>query len=353
MTKRRLTKQQKWRIEKVQQERTKRSVRSQLQTRQSLLSGDLGNDEPGLVIAHYGQQLDVQPLHRENAAQSAIHRCYVRANIGALVTGDKVVWRAGADNTGVIVARESRYSVLKRPDKFGQLKPVAANIDQILIIIAPEPQPFANLINRYLVAAEAVNIKPSLILNKKDLINDANKQETEFLRDMYQQLGYCWIEVSSELKCGLLPLAELLAKRTSILVGQSGVGKSSLVNVLLPGENLKVGALSTLGRKGIHTTTAAKLYNIPTGGALIDSPGIREFGLWHIDEQSLAEGFIEFRPFLGQCRFRDCQHRSEPDCALISAVKQGKIRKERMASFIHIRDSLNDQQIFDGPKASN
>lgn len=350
MAKRRLTKQQQWRIQKVQDERSKRTSRNSNLTQQAMISGELGGDEQGLIISHFGQQMDVQPLQRDAAENRKLYRCYARANIGALVTGDEVVWRAGTDQTGVIVARKDRHSLLTRPDKFGQLKPVAANIDQILIVIAPEPAPFANLIDRYLVAAETVAIKPSIILNKSDLLTSANQAHIQNLRNIYLKLNYPWVEISSTSMLGLQPLQALLEQRTSIFAGQSGVGKSSIVGTLLPEalpeDKPQVGSLSESARKGTHTTSAARLYSLASGGRIIDSPGIREFGLWHIDEATLTEGFIEFRPYLGQCRFRDCQHKQEPGCALLVAVTEGRIAKQRFESFLHIRTSLSDQQVF-------
>jgi len=346
MAKRRLTKQQQWRIQKVQDERSKRTSRNSDLSQQAITSGELGGDEPGLVISHFGQQMDVQPLQRNATENCKIHRCYARANIGALVTGDQIVWRAGTDQSGVIVARKDRHSLLTRPDKFGQLKPVAANIDQILIVIAPEPAPFGNLIDRYLVAAETVAIKPCIILNKSDLLNSANQAHIQSLRNIYLKLNYPWLEISSTSMLGLQPLQALLEQRTSIFAGQSGVGKSSIVGSLLPGVKTQVGSLSASARKGTHTTSAARLYSLANGGAIIDSPGIREFGLWHIDEATLTEGFIEFRPYLGQCRFRDCQHKKEPGCAILAAVNEGDIAKQRFESFLHIRASLSDQQVF-------
>ena len=338
MTKRRLSKQQKWRIKKIQDERSQRAARKESKQQELLESGDLGPPQLGRVIAHFGQQLEVEPIPTPKTETR--FRCYVRANINGLVTGDRVVWREGKQNTGVIEAQEPRQSVLKRPDRFNQLKPVAANIDHIFIVIAPEPTPFANLINRYLVACEAMQIKPRIILNKQDLLNDNNKESISRLRDLYQSLEYDWIEVSSKSNHGLDPLNDLLRERTSVFVGQSGVGKSSLIGALLPEEDIKIGDLSEVTRKGMHTTTTARLFHMPIGGDLIDSPGIREFGLWHMDEKTLAEGFIEFRPFLGHCRFRDCQHRHEPGCALQTALEEGKITKERLDSFYHIRASL-------------
>ncbi|OZG71530.1 ribosome biogenesis GTPase RsgA [Hahella sp. CCB-MM4] len=344
MGKRRLTKQQKWRIKKIQDERSRRAERKESDALEQLDTGDLSPEQKGLVIAHYGQQLDVEALDGE--LQGQLHRCYVRANIDSLVTGDIVTWRAGSDNSGVIVARGDRNTALKRPDKFGQLKPIAANIDQILIVIAPEPEAHANLIDRYLVAAEAVEIPPKIIMNKQDLINDENKARIEPLKQLYTGLGYDWIEVSSKSQEGLAPLLSLLSNRTSIFVGQSGVGKSSLIQVLLPEENIRVGDLSEGVRKGTHTTTTAKLFHLPSGGDLIDSPGIREFGLWHMDEPTLAQGFVEFRPFLGTCKFRDCKHQGEPGCALQAALESGDIKVSRMESYQRIRDSLDDQTII-------
>ncbi|WP_020407571.1 small ribosomal subunit biogenesis GTPase RsgA [Hahella ganghwensis] len=344
MGKRRLTKQQKWRIKKIQDERARRAERKESEAVEQLDAGDLSAEQKGLVIAHYGQQLDVEALDGDLKGQ--LHRCYVRANIDSLVTGDIVTWRAGSDNSGIIVARGDRHTALKRPDKFGQLKPIAANIDQILIVIAPEPEAHANLIDRYLVAAEAVEIPPKIIMNKKDLINDENQARITHLQSLYTKLGYDWIEVSSKSREGLAPLVKLLSNRTSIFVGQSGVGKSSLIQMLLPEENIRVGELSEGVRKGTHTTTTAKLFHMPTGGDLVDSPGIREFGLWHMDELTLAQGFVEFRPFLGACKFRDCKHQGEPGCALQSALEQGEIESSRMESFQRIRDSLDDQTII-------
>ncbi|EWH00758.1 hypothetical protein Q427_17720 [Halomonas sp. BC04] len=143
---------------------------------------------------------------------------------------------------------------------------------------------------------------------------------------------------------GLEALHACLAERTSVFVGQSGVGKSSLIDRLLPDEELRIGALSKDSRKGTHTTTTARLYDLPTAekAELIDSPGIREFGLVHLDEQQVAEGFIEFRDLLGHCRFRDCRHRQEPGCALLEAVERGDVHPERFASYRRIVESLNE-----------
>ncbi|PMR69283.1 small ribosomal subunit biogenesis GTPase RsgA [Halomonas heilongjiangensis] len=338
MSKRKLSRQQRWRIEKIQAERARRAEQLDARDADRLAAGEYGPEQPGRVIAHFGRTLDVGPEGEGDAV-----RCHLRANLEGLVTGDRVIWRAARDGSGVVVARAERDNVLERPDARGQLKPVAANIDQILIVFAVEPAPHANLIDRYLVAAEATGIAPVLVLNKIDLLPEAGGELRELL-GRYEALGYPVVATTTARADGLTALLARLDGRTSVFVGQSGVGKSSLIDRLLPDEELRIGALSKDSRKGTHTTTTARLYRLPAsdGGELIDSPGIREFGLVHLDEQQVTEGFIEFRDHLGRCRFRDCRHRHEPGCALLAAVERGEIHPERFASYRRIVDTLDE-----------
>src|SRR5690606_16274775 len=342
MSKRKLNRRQIWRIEKIQQERTARSEKHERDVGRQLQAGNLSSEQTGLVIAHYGQQLDVEALEGED--QGHIHRCFARANIESLVTGDRVVWRAGPDRTGVIEARQPRRSALLRPDNFGQLKPIAANIDHILMVFAVEPEPHQNLIDRYLIAAETIGITPILLLNKTDLLNSENRSKTDSLRRLYEGLGYRIIHASTADQHGLDELEATLRDSTSVLVGQSGVGKSSLIKMLLPDENIRIQELSEQTRKGTHTTTTARLFHLPSGGDLIDSPGVREFGLWHIDKTELEEGFVDFRPFRGYCKFRDCRHLEEPGCAIKNAAEAGKIDPRRLESYFLIRQTLEAQE---------
>lgn len=334
MSKRKLSRQQAWRVEKIQEERAKRATRRDAAADEALTSGDLGPEQEGLVIAHYGTQVAVE------AESGVTRRCHIRANIEGLVTGDRVVWCAG-EHTGVVVAQLERTSALSRPDPYGKLKPVAANIDQILVVIAPYPEPHANLIDRYLVAYEVVGIEPVIVLNKTDLLEDdaelaARMQE---LLAIYPTLGYRVLRTSSK-RGGLNDLHASLRERTSVFVGQSGVGKSSLVNALLPEADLRVGELSENTQKGTHTTTTAQLFHLECGGSLIDSPGIREFGLWHMTREEVERGFREFREFLGTCKFRDCRHEGEPGCAILAALEAGSITESRLESYRHIVASL-------------
>ncbi len=338
MAKRQLNRRQTWRIGKIQEERAARAAKRESRLTDELEGGELSSEQQGLVIAHFGVQVEVEALQGELAGQ--IFRCHLRANLPALVTGDTVIWRAGQQNSGVIVAQLARHSELCRPDSRGQLKPVAANVDQLIIVFAPLPEPHANLLDRYLIAATHAHIQPLLLLNKADLINAQNQERLDRLLAVYRQLDYPLLQVSAKDGDGLAALRQRLNGRISVFVGQSGVGKSSLVNKLLPDVDTRVGALSEQTGKGTHTTTTARLFHIPGGGDLIDSPGIREFGLGHVSRYDIEAGFPEFNELIGRCRFRDCQHEHEPDCALLHALAEGRIHPQRMESYRSILGSL-------------
>lgn len=336
MAKRKLTKRQAWRIEKIQSERVKRAAKREQSLDQEINEGSLGTEIKGLVCARYGQFVEVESIDEPGNPQ----QCHIRANLGSLVTGDNVIWRRG-NPCGVVVAVLPRSSELIRPATHGQIKTIAANVDRIFTVIAPQPRPHVNLIDRYLVAAETLSIEPVILLNKSDAINSENRDYLAFLKNLYSRIGYTFLTVSSKSGEGIEELIEYLTGHMSVFSGQSGVGKSSLVNAILPDANTRVGALSKAADKGTHTTTAAQLFHLPNGGKLIDSPGIREFGLWHMDKQQLLEGFTEFRPFIGHCKFRNCTHLDEPGCAITAAFNDGSITRERMDSYRHILASLD------------
>ncbi|MFY9178353.1 MAG: small ribosomal subunit biogenesis GTPase RsgA [Venatoribacter sp.] len=336
MSKRKLTRRQAWRIEKVQEEKAQRAQKKEQNIHEQLNAGELGPEIHGRVMAHFGSQVEIESVDE----QGPRYRCFLRANLGSLITGDLVVFRIGANFTGVVEKVLERRSVLSRPNMYNEVKPVAANIDAIVLVIAPEPLAHTNLIDRYLVAAENNQITPIILLNKTDLLNSENSEYLLAILQDYSALGYQTMQVCSRDESSLGELKAFLNQQTSVFVGQSGVGKSSLISTLLPDEELKIGALSENTRKGKHTTTTARLYHFPAGGDLIDSPGIREFGLWHMDEEEVMYGFKELRALHGHCRFRNCAHLQEPGCALLQAVEQGQVKQQRLDSYHRIVQSL-------------
>lgn len=338
MSKRQLNRRQRWRIEKIQQERLARAAKKQHQA-EADIAHDLEPPQTGLLVAHHGQKVLIE------AEDGNRHVCHFRANLLHMVVGDEVIWQAPkSPGDGVVVALAKRKTVLKRPDYYGRLKPVAANIDQIFITFAPAPIPSTQLIDRYLVAAELAGITPVLLLNKADLIDPELEEYFAETERMYRHLGYDVLRASATSATGLEALHQRLKGKTSAFVGQSGVGKSSLVNALLPEANLNTQGLSSTSGLGQHTTTTALLFHLPKGGRLIDSPGIREFGLWHIDEHELLAGYPELANLAGECRFRNCTHRHEPGCAWQNAVAEGKVHAERLDNFFRIADTLDSHQ---------
>jgi ribosome biogenesis GTPase len=202
-------------------------------------------------------------------------------------------------------------------------------------VIAALPEPSTDLVERYLVAVHSLGIRPVIVLNKCELINGGKIAAGSPLGhlDDYRELGYEVLITSCKEAPGIDAMLPVLGRKTSILVGQSGVGKSSMVNALLPDLELQTGALSRVTGKGIHTTTTTIMYKLPFGGRLIDSPGVWEYGLWEMEQPELLDGFVDFHPFLGHCRFNDCRHAGEPACAIVDAVKLGSIREWRYESY--------------------
>lgn len=325
MAKRKLTKQQASRV-RQQQDKFR-------------LATDESNTSPGLLISHFGKTSLVETEDKQ------IIKCKNRPNLPALVCGDQVVWQATEkQNEGVIVAVNERRSELARPDMHGRKRIIAANIDQILIVMAVKPALNEGLLDRYLAAAELTGITPVIIFNKTDLLSENELAEYQHRLAPYHSIGYQIIYASCKQQHGLDELHEMLTGKTSVFVGQSGVGKSSLVNNLLPGAEADTGEISEATGKGQHTTTTARLYHMPGAqGSLIDSPGIREFGLWEIDKAQLTDGFKEFAEYAEQCKFRNCSHTNEPGCAVQQAVKDKLISEKRLASYQRILESLSEQ----------
>ncbi len=297
----------------------------------------------GLVITRFGQHADI-----EDPETKEIHRCNLRRGIESLVSGDRVIWRPGteilAGISGVVEAVKPRTSILTRPDYYDGIKPVAANVDQMVIVSSVIPELSLNIIDRYLIASETLHIKPLIVLNKVDLLSEKELTDVKQLLSLYERIGYKVKYVSKESGYGVEELETELRNHINIFVGQSGVGKSSLVNALMPELKIIEGAVSENSGLGQHTTTAARLYHFPSGGDLIDSPGVREFGLWHLEKDQVTESFIEFRNFIGGCKFRDCTHKDDPGCILQEAVANGKISKLRFDSYHRIIESMSENK---------
>jgi len=328
MSKRRLTRRQTWRAEQIQDERRSRLQRSSARGEALMTSDGLGPEQPGQVIANHGANVSI----RDEQGQTS--KAFVRSNLDLPVAGDHVVWRRSRDGSGVVVALQPRSSLLSRPDRRGEPHPLAANIDLMVVVGAPQPVLDLNLIDRYLVAAETLSIRPAILVNKDDLIDPEQRRELEAALEDYRRIGYPTLFASAKREYGLDQLTSHLDGRTSVLVGQSGVGKSSIINHLLPVQPALEGELTRgFGR---HTTSTTMLYQLPSGGQLIDSPGVRRFSLWHLPPEAIAAGFAEIRPLLGQCRFRDCRHLQEPGCALHAAVEAGDISERRFQSYFRI-----------------
>lgn len=286
----------------------------------------------GLVIAHLGKSVSVE------TDRGTILLCHGSRRLETPVVGDRVVLEpAPAGDTARIVQILPRRSLLNRPEGPGKLRPFAANLDLLLVVVAPEPPVDLLLVDQYLAVCEQLGIETRLLLNKCDLPQaEALGSELEPYRDA----GYRVLAISTHAGTGMVELQGWLQGRTSLLTGQSGVGKSSLTRRLLPGTELRVGGLSEKSGLGQHTTTTARLFHLPCGGHLIDTPGLNIFGLSELDERALADGYREFRALQERCRFNDCRHVHDKGCAVRAAVDAGRLDAGRYTRYLRLREKL-------------
>jgi ribosome biogenesis GTPase / thiamine phosphate phosphatase len=275
----------------------------------------------GIVVASFGRQFTVE------LEDGTLITCVTRGKRTDLACGDQVNIALTGSDQGVIETIAPRTSLFYRSDVQRE-KLIAANVTQIVIVLAVAPPFHAELLDRCLAAAEEAAIPALLALNKMDLPTAPAALNG---LDLYRGLGYAVLPLAA--KIDIAPLRERLANHTSVLVGQSGMGKSTIINRLLPGAAARVGELSAALGGGRHTTTHARLYHLDAASHIIDSPGLQEFGLVHVEPESLAHDFVEFRPHLGQCKFNDCKHLTEPGCAITGAVERGEIAAPRLASY--------------------
>lgn len=288
---------------------------------QELPNKNQAKEVTGLVIAHFGQRITIE-------VPDGLHiSCHLRRNQALPVVGDNVVCQVDEQGQGVVLEILPRRSVLQRGNKFGQEKPLAANIDLLLIVMNPPPILSTLLVDRYTIAAELLGITPVLVLNKIDSLDKAEQARLQQALTHYTALGCEVIFTSCVLPNGLAALLQVLSGKRAVLVGPSGVGKSSIIKALTTHSDIQIGEVSQKGI-GKHTTTATRLYHLTGGGELIDSPGVRDFQLWSLNKTELLQGFKEMKGY-ATCRFRDCVHVTEPDCGVRFALQQGKISPAR------------------------
>jgi ribosome biogenesis GTPase / thiamine phosphate phosphatase len=278
-----------------------------------------------VIIAAHGRHYLAQ-------ADSTKLQCVTRGKKSDVAVGDIVNLQLTSANQGVIESIAERKTLLYRSDQY-KSKLLAANVTQLFIVVATEPGFSDDLISRSLVAAEAAGVKAHLVLNKVDVTASLQKTRERLLP--YAALGYPVHEVSARTapEAACATLAPLLRGQSTILIGQSGMGKSSLINLLVPDADIAVREISAALDTGKHTTTFTRLYAINADTMIIDSPGFQEFGLYHLSEGMLERAFPEFGPYLGQCKFYNCHHLNEPSCAVLSAVAAGTIAPMRHALY--------------------
>ncbi|MCK5395804.1 MAG: ribosome small subunit-dependent GTPase A [Gammaproteobacteria bacterium] len=331
MAKRKLSKQQQRRIASQQKNKIK----------DENLQLDESSTITARVISHHGRQLFAETENLERI------KCKIRQNLGDIACGDYVLIQQAQDITGeaqnVVVAVKERTNLLVKTGFAGATKPVAANIGQLVIVTAIKPKPNPYLIDRYLTAAENLPARALIVINKVDLIDHETKQIVDDLTNLYQDIGYRVISSSMKQDLGLNELSAALSDTTSILVGLSGVGKSSIVKAILPKEEIKIGETSEATGEGKHTTTVSALYHLKDNGIIIDSPGVRDFTPINASQDEITHGFIDVRKFNGACKFTNCSHHNEPGCAMKQAVDEGHLNGQRFNNYLRLVDEFNEQ----------
>lgn len=287
-------------------------------------------DSTARVVANHGSELTLQTKDGARITASP------RKKLGLVVTGDLVRWQALDHGNARVTEVLPRKTTLARTDRQGHAKAIATNISQVLVVTAPKPPFDTLLLDRYCVAAATIGADIGIIINKTDLLDDSTSEIASSIESLYRALGYkvarCCVKESN----GLAQVENLLSNQISILVGQSGVGKSSILNELMPQYGIKTGGLSDNSGLGRHTTTVTNWYDLPDNGAIIDSPGVRLFSLEHLDSVDIQAGFREISEFAARCKFNDCSHQHEPDCKVLEALKNGQIDSDRYSHFLQL-----------------
>ncbi|MBF0286651.1 MAG: ribosome small subunit-dependent GTPase A [SAR324 cluster bacterium] len=284
--------------------------------------------------------------------EGTIHLCRIKGNLfqknlygNSVAVGDQVeIDLDASEDAGWIYKILPRHSKLSRPARDGKVEQVlVSNIESLLIITSVKDPPFrSGIVDRFLITAQRGGLKPVIVLNKIDL------SDQQFIMEItapYESLGYSVLQTSAAEQTGLDELKALLQKKTSVLSGHSGVGKSSLLKALFPNWEIKIGSVSSTSHKGKHTTTISEMFPLPGGGYVVDTPGIRELGLYQLPPEELDQFFIEFETVRNQCKYKGCSHRHEPSCGIQDAVRTGHITEQRYHSYCSIYESLLENNL--------
>ena len=320
-------------------------------TRKRVIVGEVTTDEDGTQsvqrevdesVCLKGRVLRVSGLlSNVQAEDGKVYHCATRRLLKTMstdqrhvvATGDRVWFKPEGTDEGIIERVEPRHGILSRTSRNRQ-HILVTNVDQVLIVgSAAEPYLKPNLIDRFLVTAERMEVRPIICINKVDLVDTADLQP---LIGVYSQLGYRVLPISAQTGYGLDRVRNILRGRQSVVTGQSGVGKSSLLNAIEPGLGLQVKEVSGDTQKGKHTTTTATLIPLSFGGYVVDTPGIRQFQLWDVSPEEVAGFYRDIRPYVSRCKFTNCSHRHETNCAVKDAVADSRIDTRRYESYVHL-----------------
>lgn len=290
----------------------------------------------GRVITRFGAELLVE----NNDPSLPPVRCTAKRKFDTIVCGDFINWHPNEHGNASVDDLLPRKNALTRPGYRGRPRTIAANIDQLIIVNSWLPETSWSLVDRYLIAAQQLKADAIIIMNKSDLADQHATDDDWKNMEIYKKIGYPVLHIDALTGEGIDELQVLMNNKSSIFSGRSGVGKSSIANQILPEMNIDVGIISDSG-EGKHTTTTATLYQLPSGGYLIDSPGVRDYALGDISERELSEGYIEFANYIDQCKFNNCTHNHEPKCAIRDAVDTIRsISKDRYSRYISSLEQL-------------